>query len=137
MKVHGGHLMYVNPGEEPFLTPEVIQSFTLTAPREQIIEQIRAMEAAGLKEVAFCILNDYARKMIEELSGRSWRSTNSFGLVAGLRARPAYLKASQSRCLSRNTWGGSQVQDLKVYTLTSIKRGLRESNGVPGSWRAR
>jgi 5,10-methylenetetrahydromethanopterin reductase len=68
MKVHGGHLMYVNPGEEPFLTPEVIQSFTLTAPREQIIEQIRAMEAAGLKEVAFCILNDHAREMIEELS---------------------------------------------------------------------
>ncbi|MGO9059679.1 MAG: LLM class flavin-dependent oxidoreductase, partial [Candidatus Binataceae bacterium] len=58
MRVHGGHMMYVNPGEEPFLTPEVIQSFTLTAPREQIIERIRALEAAGLKEVAFCILND-------------------------------------------------------------------------------
>jgi len=26
------------------------------------------MEAAGLKEVAFCILNDHAREMIEELS---------------------------------------------------------------------
>jgi hypothetical protein len=68
MKVHGGHMMYVNPGEEQFLTPEVIQSFSLTAPREQIIEQIRAMEAAGLKEVAFCVLNDNARGMIEELS---------------------------------------------------------------------
>ena len=68
MTVHGGHMMSVNPGEEPFLTPEVIQSFSLTAPREQIIDRIKALEAAGLKEVAFCILNDHAREMIEELS---------------------------------------------------------------------
>ncbi len=68
IKVHQGHMMYVNPGEEPFLTPEVIRSFSLTAAREQIIERIKALEAAGLNEVAFCILNDNARSMIEELS---------------------------------------------------------------------
>lgn len=68
LMVHEGHMMHVNPGEERFLTPEVIQSFSLTAPPEQIIEQIRALEAAGLNEVAFCVLNDHARSMIEELS---------------------------------------------------------------------
>jgi len=68
MKVHEGHMIYVKPGEEPFLTPEVIDSFSMTAPREQIIERIKTLEAAGLNQIAFCVPNDDARGMIEELS---------------------------------------------------------------------
>ncbi len=67
LKVHEGHTIYVKPGEERFLTPEVIAAFSLTAPREGIIERLRALETAGLDEIAFCIPNDGARERIEEL----------------------------------------------------------------------
>ena len=67
LKVHEGHTIYVKPGEERFLTPEVISAFSMTAPRERIIERIRELEAAGLDEIAFCIPNDGARERIEEL----------------------------------------------------------------------
>jgi alkanesulfonate monooxygenase SsuD/methylene tetrahydromethanopterin reductase-like flavin-dependent oxidoreductase (luciferase family) len=67
LKVHEGHTIYVKPGEERFLTPEVIAAFSMTAPREQLIDRIRELEAAGLDEIAFCIPNDGARERIEEL----------------------------------------------------------------------
>jgi alkanesulfonate monooxygenase SsuD/methylene tetrahydromethanopterin reductase-like flavin-dependent oxidoreductase (luciferase family) len=67
LRVHEGHTIYVKPGEERFLTPEVIAAFSLTAPRERIIERIRELEAAGLDEIAFCVPNDGARERIEEL----------------------------------------------------------------------
>jgi alkanesulfonate monooxygenase SsuD/methylene tetrahydromethanopterin reductase-like flavin-dependent oxidoreductase (luciferase family) len=67
MKVHEGHMIYVKPGEERFLTAEVIESFSMTAPRERIIEQIKELEAAGLQEIAFSLPNDGARDRIEEL----------------------------------------------------------------------
>jgi alkanesulfonate monooxygenase SsuD/methylene tetrahydromethanopterin reductase-like flavin-dependent oxidoreductase (luciferase family) len=68
LKVHEGHMIYVKPGEERFLTPEVIESFSMTAPRERIIERVRELEAAGLQEIAFSLPNDGARERIEELS---------------------------------------------------------------------
>jgi len=67
LKVHEGHTIYVKQGEERFLTPEVIAAFSMTAPRERLIERIRELEAAGLDEIAFCIPNDGARERIEEL----------------------------------------------------------------------
>jgi len=67
-KVHEGHTIFLKPGEERFVTPEVIESFSMTAPREEIIRRIKDLEAAGLKEIAFCMPNDNARERIEELS---------------------------------------------------------------------
>jgi hypothetical protein len=59
---HEGHTIYVKPGEERFLIPEVIAAFSMTAPRDRIIERIRELEAAGLDEIAFCFPNDGAPK---------------------------------------------------------------------------
>ena len=67
LKVHEGHTIYVKPGEERFLTAEVIAAFSMTAPREALIESIRQLEAAGLEEMSFSIPNDGARERIEEL----------------------------------------------------------------------
>ncbi|HKD69946.1 MAG TPA: LLM class flavin-dependent oxidoreductase [Candidatus Binataceae bacterium] len=67
MKVHEGHMIYVKPGEDRFLTKEVIESFSMTAVRERIIEQIKELEAAGLQEIAFSLPNDGARERIQEL----------------------------------------------------------------------
>jgi len=68
LKVHEGHTIYVKPGEERFLTAEVIKAFSMTAPREELIERIKRLEAAGLQEIAFCLPNEGARARIEELS---------------------------------------------------------------------
>jgi alkanesulfonate monooxygenase SsuD/methylene tetrahydromethanopterin reductase-like flavin-dependent oxidoreductase (luciferase family) len=67
LKVHEGHTIYLKPGEERFLTPELMAAFSMTAPHERIIERIRGLEAAGLDEIAFCVPNDGARERIEEL----------------------------------------------------------------------
>jgi 5,10-methylenetetrahydromethanopterin reductase len=67
LKVHEGHMIYVKPGEERFLTAEVIAAFSMTAPRERIIARIKELEAAGLDEIAFCLPNDGARERIEQL----------------------------------------------------------------------
>jgi alkanesulfonate monooxygenase SsuD/methylene tetrahydromethanopterin reductase-like flavin-dependent oxidoreductase (luciferase family) len=67
MKVHEGHTIYVKPGEERFLTAEVIAAFSMTATRERLIERIRDLEAAGMDEIAFSVPNDGARERIEEL----------------------------------------------------------------------
>jgi hypothetical protein len=40
LKVHEGHTIYVKPGEERFLTAEVITAFSMTVPRQRIIERI-------------------------------------------------------------------------------------------------
>jgi 5,10-methylenetetrahydromethanopterin reductase len=67
LKVHEGHTIYVKPGEERYLTPEVIAAFSMTAPRESLIERIRELEAAGMEEIAFSVPNEGARERIEEL----------------------------------------------------------------------
>ena len=67
LKVHEGHMIYLKPGEERFVTAEVIAAFSMTAPRERIIERIRELEAAGLDEIAFCVPNAGARERIEVL----------------------------------------------------------------------
>jgi hypothetical protein len=67
LKVHEGHTIYVKPGEERYLTPEVIAAFSMTAPRERLIERIKELEAAGMDEIAFCVPNEGTRERIEEL----------------------------------------------------------------------
>lgn len=67
LKVHEGHTVYVKPGEERFLTPELISAYTMSAPREEIIGRIKELEAAGLTQIAFSLPNDGARAMIAEL----------------------------------------------------------------------
>ncbi|MGA2409592.1 MAG: LLM class flavin-dependent oxidoreductase [Candidatus Binataceae bacterium] len=68
MKVHEGHMIYVKPGEEKYITPELIRSFSLTASGEEIIARIKQLEAAGLQEISFSLPNDGVRERIEELS---------------------------------------------------------------------
>jgi 5,10-methylenetetrahydromethanopterin reductase len=67
LKVHEGHTIYVKPGEERFLTPELIDAYTLTGAPEQLIARIRVLEEAGLQQIAFSLPNDGAREMIEDL----------------------------------------------------------------------
>jgi 5,10-methylenetetrahydromethanopterin reductase len=67
LKVHEGHTIFVKPGEESFLTPELVAAYSLTGPPEQVIARIRELEEAGLKQIAFSVPNDGAREVIEDL----------------------------------------------------------------------
>ena len=60
-------MICAKPGKERFLSKEVIAAFSMTAPRERILERIRELEAARTDEIAFCLPDDGARERIEEL----------------------------------------------------------------------
>jgi len=50
-RIHAGHNCWVVPEEEKFLTPEVLQASSMIGTKNELIEQLRAMEAAGLNQV--------------------------------------------------------------------------------------
>jgi alkanesulfonate monooxygenase SsuD/methylene tetrahydromethanopterin reductase-like flavin-dependent oxidoreductase (luciferase family) len=74
-RIHAGHCTYVLPEEERFVTPDLIRSACLAGPPEEVIEQVRTMEAAGLQQVILLpalgterpVLERFARQVIERL----------------------------------------------------------------------
>ena len=52
LELHDGHGLYLRPEEARFVTPEVVRATTMTAPPEELVERLRALEAAGVKQVA-------------------------------------------------------------------------------------
>ena len=68
LEVHEGHLIYLKPGEEKYLDDPIIRASTLTGTAEEIIARIKAMEAAGLRQVAIQVVYPQGREMIEEFS---------------------------------------------------------------------
>jgi 5,10-methylenetetrahydromethanopterin reductase len=67
LEVHEGHLIYLKPGEEQYINDLLIRGWTLTGTGEEIIARIKALEAAGVKQVAIQVVN-HGREMIEEFS---------------------------------------------------------------------
>jgi alkanesulfonate monooxygenase SsuD/methylene tetrahydromethanopterin reductase-like flavin-dependent oxidoreductase (luciferase family) len=53
LTLHDGHGLYVRPGEDRFITAELIRHTTMTAPPEELRERIQGLEAAGVKQIAF------------------------------------------------------------------------------------
>jgi 5,10-methylenetetrahydromethanopterin reductase len=51
MLLHTGHCTFVAPEERKFVTAETIRASTIVGPREAVIDQLRALEAAGLSQV--------------------------------------------------------------------------------------
>ena len=66
-EVHKGHLIYIKPEEECYLNDPLIRTFTLTGTGEELIARLKALEAAGLKQVAIQIVIN-ARETMEEFS---------------------------------------------------------------------
>jgi 5,10-methylenetetrahydromethanopterin reductase len=67
LEVHEGHLVYLKPGEERYVTEQVIRNFSLTGTGEEIVARLKALEAAGLQQVAIQVVNN-GPEMIEEFS---------------------------------------------------------------------
>ena len=71
LELHDGHGMYMQPGEERFVTPELIRHATMTATPEELILRLRALEAEGVRQVAFiptpASVESFAREFGEKI----------------------------------------------------------------------
>ena len=50
---HRGHLMFLRPEEERFVTGGLIKGMTLTGTSAELVEQLQGLKAAGYKQ--FCV----------------------------------------------------------------------------------
>lgn len=65
LDVHEGHMAYLKPGEEEFVSERGI-SRTLVGSPDQIVERIKTLEAAGVRNLAVQVAGTDARDLIEE-----------------------------------------------------------------------
>lgn len=68
LDLHDGHCLYVQPEEEQFVTPELIQAATMTATPQALLERLHSLEEAGVKQVAFIPPLDGFAEFAQELS---------------------------------------------------------------------
>lgn len=74
LELHDGHGLYLRPEEARFVTSEVVRATTMTASPEELRERLHALEAAGVKQVAFLpaldtfesFVQEFAEKVIEK-----------------------------------------------------------------------
>lgn len=52
MTLQDGHGLYVRRDEPRFLTGELVQHITMTAPPEELRERVRSLGKAGVKQIA-------------------------------------------------------------------------------------
>jgi 5,10-methylenetetrahydromethanopterin reductase len=68
LEVHEGHLIYMKPGEEKYIDETLVRSMTLTGRGDEIIARLKALEAAGVQQVAIQVVWPHGREMIEDFS---------------------------------------------------------------------
>ena len=66
LDVHEGHMLYLKPGEEAFVIPEMIPVLSLTGNADEILERCRTLAAAGVDNLALQALPGMGRDLIEE-----------------------------------------------------------------------
>jgi len=52
LSLHTGHLMWVRPEEEPFVTRELLAATTFTATRDELVDRVRMLRDAGYQQLA-------------------------------------------------------------------------------------
>ena len=62
------HSRFLHPGEEEFITPEVIRAMSMTGTREEVIARIKALEAAGLTQMVISPPWGYVEESIVEFA---------------------------------------------------------------------
>jgi alkanesulfonate monooxygenase SsuD/methylene tetrahydromethanopterin reductase-like flavin-dependent oxidoreductase (luciferase family) len=75
MRIHAGHCTYLLPEEAKFVSPNLIKATCLVGMPEEIIDQIRRLEQAGLHQIMllpsletqYRVIEDFARKVMEKL----------------------------------------------------------------------
>ena len=72
---HQSHYSYLGPEEARFITPEIIQTFSLAGQPDEIVERLKALEREGLDGMNFIptieqqyrLIEDFARKVIAKM----------------------------------------------------------------------
>ena len=67
-QIHEGHLVYLQPDERGYITPGAIEAGTLVGEPDQIIEHVRKLESAGMKEIALWPPMDCERKVLKDFA---------------------------------------------------------------------
>ena len=74
-EMHQCHYSYLDPEEARFITPEIIQTFSLAGQPDEIAERLKALEREGLDGMNFIptieqqyrLIEDFARKVIAKM----------------------------------------------------------------------
>jgi alkanesulfonate monooxygenase SsuD/methylene tetrahydromethanopterin reductase-like flavin-dependent oxidoreductase (luciferase family) len=67
-EIHATHSRFLHPGEEAFITPEAIQSMSLTGTREEITARLKQLEAVGLMQFVISPPWGYVEESIVEFA---------------------------------------------------------------------
>jgi alkanesulfonate monooxygenase SsuD/methylene tetrahydromethanopterin reductase-like flavin-dependent oxidoreductase (luciferase family) len=67
-QIHEGHAVYLMPEERRFVTPDAISAICMVGSAEDIIDQIRTVADAGIKEINLMPADDYARGAISDFA---------------------------------------------------------------------
>ena len=67
-QIHDGHLVYAQPEERRFVTPDAIRAGCLVGSPEEIVEQVRAIEKGGIREVTLWPPMDPERKVFRDFA---------------------------------------------------------------------
>ncbi|MFT4570838.1 MAG: 5,10-methylenetetrahydromethanopterin reductase [Hyphomicrobiaceae bacterium] len=68
LDVHEGHMLYLKPGEEAFVIPELTPILSITGSPEVVLERCRALQAAGVDNLALQAIPGMGPELIEEFS---------------------------------------------------------------------
>jgi 5,10-methylenetetrahydromethanopterin reductase len=63
---HRGHLMFLRPEEQEFITADVIRGMTFSGTARELIEQLQAIKAAGYRQFAFHARHRHEMAMLED-----------------------------------------------------------------------
>lgn len=66
-ETHRGHLSHLLPGEAEALTDEIVRDATLTGTADEIVERLRGLEEAGLRNVTIWPPPDKVREVVLEV----------------------------------------------------------------------
>jgi hypothetical protein len=67
LDVHEGHMAYLKPGEEAFVS-EGLLGISLVGPADEVRQRVRDLRDAGLDNLALQVMPGQARDLIEEFS---------------------------------------------------------------------
>lgn len=67
-QIHDGHLVYLQPEERRFITPEAIKTSALIGEPDELIEHVRRLERGGIKEVTLWPPMDHERKILRDFA---------------------------------------------------------------------
>lgn len=68
LDVHEGHMAFLKPGEETFLSKDLLPLLSLAGRPDEVLERVRALRAAGVDNLALHVQRGDARDLVEEFS---------------------------------------------------------------------